>query len=86
MIKRSREFIRRYKKRSRTNKMEKWKGTQESEHTSWSSRVGFTVRLLIGLMEDLPVVILLYYSIVIPFCGISASRRNVYLLQRQLLL
>ena len=77
MIKRSREFIRRYKKRSRTNKMEKRESTQKSKDISLSSRVGFTVRLLIGLMEDLPVVILLYYSMVIPFCGISQVEESL---------
>ena len=71
MIKRSQESIRSYQKRSSIKAMEQWKITQRSEHSSWSSRVGFTIRLLIGLMEDLPVVILLYYSMVISVCGIS---------------
>ena len=76
MIKRSREFIRRCQKKPSTNTMEKWKRTQESEHTSWSSRVGFTVRLLIGLMEDLPVMILMCYAMVIPFCGVPAEHES----------
>ena len=80
MIKRSREFILRYQQRSSTNKMEKLrrkqKRTQKSEHTSWLSRVGFIVRLLIGLMEDLPVVILIYYSPIVPFCGVPAKQER----------
>ena len=76
MIKRSRESIQRYQKRSFTTETLMFTSTQESEHTSLSSRVGFTVRLFVGLMEDLPVVILLYYSMIIPFCGTSRPQER----------
>ena len=71
MIKRSQESIRRYQKRSSSNKTKKWKSIQKAEDTSSLSRVGFTVKLLTGLMEDLPTIILIFYSSIIPICGIS---------------
>ena len=48
----------------------------ESEDSSLSSRLGFTVRVLIGLTEDLPVMILLYYSVVARFCGVPAKQER----------
>ena len=40
-----------------------------SHHSVLSDRLGLTVRILTGLLEDLPVVITLYYAAaIIPFC------------------
>ena len=55
MIQRSWHFIRRYQSRSNTKNMKNLRNIQESEYNT--SKVGFPVRLLIGLMEDLPVMI-----------------------------
>ena len=55
MIQRSWHFILRYHRRANTKNMNNLRNIQESEYNSWSSKVGFTVRLLIGLMEDLSV-------------------------------
>ena len=74
MIQRSWHFIRRYQSRSNTKNMKNLRNIQESEYNS--SKVGFTVRLLIGLMEDLPVMILLYYAMIIPFCGVPGKQER----------
>ena len=38
------------------------------------SRLGILVRLLVGFLEDLPVVISVYYPTVMPMCGIPAKQ------------
>ena len=71
---RSWKFIQRHGNQSNT----KVRGSnQESQHNAWSDRLEMIVRLLIGLLEDLPVVILLYYSAVIAFCGVPVYRDKV---------
>ena len=54
MIHSSREHILRYKKKFKTTGKECAKKTQKS--SSSKSKLSFTVRLLVGLFEDLPVV------------------------------
>ena len=61
------------------SKMNKLKKKQKSEHTYLSATVVavFTVNKVLGaLMEDLPVVILMYYSVVLPFCGVPANQER----------
>ena len=76
-VKRSRESIQRYQKRPKVLKLENEHSEHDSEHSSMSDRLGLTVRILIGLLEDLPVVIALYYAAaIIPFCGVPAKRER----------
>ena len=67
MIHRFWKFIRERLRRSKTAVI---------GYNSLSDRLGMTVKFLVGLLEDLPVVVLLYYSAVIPFCGVPASRER----------
>ena len=80
IIHKCRQFIRtnrnRYRNRFRREEMGNVSHVQESEDSSLSSRFGFTVRVLIGLTEDLPVMILLYYSVAAPFCGVPAKQER----------
>ena len=73
MIHRSWKFIQRHQNQSNTKVR---RNVQEPLHSSFLDRLEMAVRLLIGLLEDLPVVILLYYSAVIVFCGVPASRER----------
>ena len=73
MIHRSWKFIQGSLRRSKTPVIG---STQEPQHGSLSDRLGMTVKFLVGLLEDLPVVLLLYYSAVIPFCRVPASRER----------
>ena len=66
MIHRCRNHLLRYQRNFKTKGEESVKNMQKH----LPSRLSFTVRLLIGLMEDFPVILLLYYSMVIPFCGV----------------
>ena len=65
MIHRCRGHIRKYQKKFKTKEKETVKNMQKN----LPSKLSFIVRLLIGLMEDFPLILLLYYSVVIPFCG-----------------
>ena len=47
---------------------EKFKGSRAI------ARLGIVVRILVGLLEDLPVVLVVYYSTVMPICGIPAKQ------------
>ena len=68
-IKRSRESIQRYQKRPKVLKLDNEHSARDSERSSTSDRLGLTVRILTELLEDLPVVIALYYApAIIPFC------------------
>ena len=68
LVVRSRECIQRYRERYIV-------GIRRGERNVYKW-LGLTVRLSIGLMEDLPVVILLYNSVAMPLCGIPAKRES----------
>ena len=50
--------------------------TNKSKCSSLSERMGLIVRLLTGLLEDFPVVIVLYYSVALPLCGVPTKREG----------
>ena len=68
LVVRSRECIQRYRERYMV-------GIRRGERNVYKW-LGMTVRLLIGLLEDLPVVILLYNSVAMPLCGVPAKRES----------
>ena len=76
LITRFSEYSRRYKERSKTGMREYGDHIKELEHSSWLDRLGFIVRMMTGLFEDLPVVILLYLSVSMPLCGVPAKRER----------
>ena len=73
MLQRSWEFFQRHLNQIRAEGIANENHIQESERSPFSDRLGMIVRLLTGLLEDLPVVMILYFSVVIPFCGVSTS-------------
>ena len=60
------------------NYEESGKNEEEQEETfngsKGISRLGILVRILVGFLEDLPVVISIYYPTVMPMCGIPAKQ------------
>ena len=76
MMNRSRVFLQRRLERSKTEPMPNGGIKNESKWNSLWERMGLIVRLLIGLMEDLPVVVLLHNAVFLPFCGVPAKRES----------
>ena len=69
-------FIKRCRNWSRVEPIGNEDHIQDPERSLFSERLGFIIRLLIGLLEDLPVVLLLYYAVTIPICGVPAKRES----------
>ena len=84
IIHKGRQLIRRNRNRNRnrnrfrTEEMGNVSHMQESEESSLSSRLGFTVRVLIGLTEDLPVMILTLLLSSRSFLRCSCKTRKIF--------
>ena len=76
IIHRSCVFLRRHLNQSKAEERTSEENTEKSKCNLLSERSGLIVRLLIGFMEDLPVVIVLYYSVALPLCGVPTKREG----------
>ena len=73
IIYRSYGFFQRLLNRSKVERRPYGENTKKLKNSSLSERMGLIVRFLIGLMEDLPVVIVLYYTVALPLCEIPVK-------------
>ena len=76
MIIRTRESFQRHQKRSKPGMKSCESNGHSPEHSSLSDKLGVAVRILTGLLEDLPVAILIHYTLILPFCGFPAKRES----------
>ena len=76
MIIRARESFRRHQKRSKPGMKSHEHNGHNSKHSPFSDRLGMVVRILTGLLEDLPVANLIHYTVILPFCGVPAKRES----------